>query len=143
MKLYQKGLAQSESETHGIGLPLPTNATMDHFETLQTQMIAMTALLQNQIHTSVDHVNSPPIALIENTPVQHHREAPLDLEQRLDEMLTQKIESSLTKRKDKRRQMILEEDLFAHEIMVVPLPKRFKQPMIESYDRVTDPLDHL
>ncbi|KAL2527119.1 Retrotransposon gag protein [Abeliophyllum distichum] len=58
-------------------------------------------------------------------------------------MLTQKIESALTKRKDKRRQMVLEEDPFAPEIMAVPLPKGFKQSMIESYDGVTDPLDHL
>ena len=39
--------------------------------------------------------------------------------------------------------MILEEDPFAPEIMAVPLPKGFKQPMIEAYDGVTDPLDHL
>ncbi|KAL2542725.1 Uncharacterized protein Adt_03703 [Abeliophyllum distichum] len=58
-------------------------------------------------------------------------------------MLTQKIESALTKRKDKRRQMVLEEDPFSLEIVAVPLPKGFKQPMIESYDGVTDPLDHL
>ncbi|KAL2485521.1 Retrotransposon gag protein [Abeliophyllum distichum] len=34
--------------------------------------------------------------------------------------------------------MVLEEDPFSPEIMFVPLPKGFKQPMI-----VTDPLDHL
>ncbi|KAL2506217.1 Integrase catalytic domain-containing protein [Abeliophyllum distichum] len=39
--------------------------------------------------------------------------------------------------------MVLEEDPFALEIMVVPLPKEFKQPMVESYDAVTNPLDHL
>ncbi|KAL2479689.1 Retrotransposon gag protein [Abeliophyllum distichum] len=39
--------------------------------------------------------------------------------------------------------MLLEEDPFAPEIMAVPLPKGFKQPMIESYDGVTNPLDHL
>ncbi|KAL2517763.1 Uncharacterized protein Adt_14010 [Abeliophyllum distichum] len=58
-------------------------------------------------------------------------------------MLTQKIETALTKRKDKRRQMVLEEDPFAPEIMVVPLSKGFKQLLIESYDGVTDPLDYL
>ncbi|KAL2524978.1 hypothetical protein Adt_10032 [Abeliophyllum distichum] len=72
-----------------------------------------------------DPVDRPP-------PLQHS--PTLDLERKLDEMLTQKIESALTKRKDKRRQMVLEEDPFAPEIMAVPLPKGFKQPMIESYD---------
>ncbi|XP_022868112.1 uncharacterized protein LOC111387761 [Olea europaea var. sylvestris] len=39
--------------------------------------------------------------------------------------------------------MVLEEDPFAPEIMAVPLPKGFKQPIIEAYDGVTNPLDHL
>ncbi|KAL2479322.1 Uncharacterized protein Adt_32288 [Abeliophyllum distichum] len=132
----------------------------------------MMTLLQNQIHTSADHVTSPPVDPTEHSPVQLSQEDPtapmadrgvphpsaqdpvdrppprphsptLDLERKLDEMLTQKIESSLTKRKDKRRQMVLEDDPFAPEIMAVPLPKGFNQPMIESYDGVTYPLDHL
>ncbi|KAL2506228.1 Uncharacterized protein Adt_21849 [Abeliophyllum distichum] len=67
----------------------------------------------------------------------------LDLEQKLDKMLTRKIKSACIKRNDKRIKMVLEEDPFVPEIMVVPLPKGFKQPMIESYDAVTNPLDHL
>lgn len=39
--------------------------------------------------------------------------------------------------------MVLEEDPFAPEIMVISLPTSFKQPMIEAYDGITDPLDHL
>ncbi|XP_022864838.1 uncharacterized protein LOC111384748 [Olea europaea var. sylvestris] len=39
--------------------------------------------------------------------------------------------------------MVLEEDPFASKIMTIPLPKGFKQPMIEAYDKVTDSLDHL
>ncbi|KAL2491682.1 RNA-directed DNA polymerase like [Abeliophyllum distichum] len=39
--------------------------------------------------------------------------------------------------------MVLEEDLFVPEIMVVPFPKGFKQLLIESYDGVIDPVDHL
>ncbi|XP_022888976.1 uncharacterized protein LOC111404395 [Olea europaea var. sylvestris] len=39
--------------------------------------------------------------------------------------------------------MVLEEEPFAPEIMVVPLPKGVKQPMIKAYDGVTNPLDHL
>ncbi|XP_022891892.1 uncharacterized protein LOC111406746 [Olea europaea var. sylvestris] len=57
--------------------------------------------------------------------------------------MTQKIDDVLTRRKDRRRQIVLEEDSFAPEIIAVPLPKGFKQPMIEVYDGVTDLLDHL
>ncbi|CAI9759472.1 unnamed protein product [Fraxinus pennsylvanica] len=66
-----------------------------------------------------------------------------DLERKIEEMMTQKIDDALTKRKDRRRQMVFEEDPFVHDIMSGPLPKGFKQPIIEAYDGVTDPLDHL
>ncbi|XP_022875682.1 uncharacterized protein LOC111394142 [Olea europaea var. sylvestris] len=61
----------------------------------------------------------------------------------MDEIMTQKIDDVISKRKDKRRQMVLKDDPFAPKIMAVPLLKGFKQPMIEAYDGVTDPLDHL
>ncbi|KAL2480439.1 hypothetical protein Adt_33415 [Abeliophyllum distichum] len=66
----EKTMAKLESETHSIGLPPPTYATVDKFETLQTHMTAMMALLNNQIHTSANHVSSLPIVPIENTHVQ-------------------------------------------------------------------------
>ncbi|KAL2474478.1 hypothetical protein Adt_35214 [Abeliophyllum distichum] len=68
--LSERIVVESESETHGMGLPPSTYVTVDQFETLQTQMTTMIALLQNQSHTSIDHVSLPPIAPIENTPVQ-------------------------------------------------------------------------
>ncbi|XP_022883099.1 uncharacterized protein LOC111399839 [Olea europaea var. sylvestris] len=61
----------------------------------------------------------------------------------MEEIMAQKIDDALSKRKDKRRHMVLEEDPFAPEIMAIPLPKGFKQPLIEAYDGVTDPLEHL
>ncbi|KAL2518968.1 Uncharacterized protein Adt_15215 [Abeliophyllum distichum] len=124
-------VAESKSETHGMEPPPPTYATVHQFETLQTQMTAMMTLLQSQIHTSADHVTSPPVDPAEHSLVQLLQEDPaapvadrgvphpsaqdpvdrppplphsptLDLERKLDEMLTQKIESALTKRNDKR-----------------------------------------
>ncbi|KAL2466252.1 Uncharacterized protein Adt_42103 [Abeliophyllum distichum] len=119
-------VAESESETHGMELPPPTYATEDP---------AAPVVDRGVPHPSAqDPVDQSP-------PLPHS--PTLDLERKLDEMLTKKIESALTKRKDKRRQIVLGEDPFAPEIMAVPLPKGFKQPMIESYDGVTDPLDHL
>ncbi|XP_022855997.1 uncharacterized protein LOC111377174 [Olea europaea var. sylvestris] len=61
----------------------------------------------------------------------------------MEEIMAQKIDDALSKRKDRQTQMVLEEDLFAPKIIAVPLPKGFKQPMIEAYDGVTNPLDHL
>ncbi|XP_022880800.1 uncharacterized protein LOC111398077 [Olea europaea var. sylvestris] len=77
------------------------------------------------------------------TVAQQPPQTMVDLERKMEEIMSQKIDDALSKRKDRRRQMVLEEDPFAPEIMAVPLPKSFKQPMIEAYDGVTDPLDHL
>ncbi|KAL2558983.1 hypothetical protein Fot_03722 [Forsythia ovata] len=66
----ERTVVESESETHGVGLPPPIYAIVDQFETLQTQMTAMMAFLHNQIHMSADHVSSPPIVPTENTLVQ-------------------------------------------------------------------------
>lgn len=50
----------------------------------------------------------------------------IDLKQRMEEIMTQKIDDASFERKDKHGQMVLEENLFAPEIMMVPLPKGFK-----------------
>lgn len=50
----------------------------------------------------------------------------VDLKQKMDEMMAWKIDNALSKRKDKLRQMVLEEDPFTPEIMAVSLPKSFK-----------------
>ncbi|KAL2519036.1 Ribonuclease H [Abeliophyllum distichum] len=47
-------------------------------------------------------------------------------------------------KKDSRQQsMVLEEDLFFLEVMTVPLPRDFKQPKMEKYDRSSNPVNHL
>lgn len=51
----------------------------------------------------------------------------IDLKCKKKEMIAQKIDDELFKRRDSRKQMALEEEnLFAPEIMVVLLPKGFK-----------------
>ncbi|KAL2554714.1 uncharacterized protein Fot_08333 [Forsythia ovata] len=47
----------------------------------------------------------------------------VSLEMKMEEMMAQKIDDALSKRKDRRRQMVLEEDPFAPEIMAVPCQK--------------------
>lgn len=67
----------------------------------------------------------------------------VDLECKMKEIMAQKINDALLKRNDGRRYMVLDKDPFTPGIMAVLLPKGFKQPMIEVYGRVTEPLDHI
>lgn len=57
--------------------------------------------------------------------------------------MAHKIDVALSKKTDRCRQMILEEDQFTHEIMAVSLSIEFKQPTIEAYDGVMDSLNSL
>lgn len=41
----------------------------------------------------------------------------------MEEMISQKIDDALSRRKDRLRQMVLKEDPFTLEIMATPLPK--------------------
>ncbi|KAL2512899.1 hypothetical protein Adt_18499 [Abeliophyllum distichum] len=66
----ERTVADSESETHGVGLPPHIYANVDQFETLQTQMTLMMTLLHNQIHVSADDVTSPLVNPAEHTHVQ-------------------------------------------------------------------------
>lgn len=66
-----------------------------------------------------------------------------DFECKIKEMMTQKIDNTLSRRNDRCKQMVLEKGPFAPKIIAVPLPKGFKYAMIEVYDGVTDPFDNL
>lgn len=44
----------------------------------------------------------------------------------MQEMMAQKIDDALSNRKDRLKQVVLEESPFVLEIMMVPLPKCFK-----------------
>ncbi|KAL2512933.1 hypothetical protein Adt_18533 [Abeliophyllum distichum] len=64
----ERSVVKLESKTHGVGLQPPTYATVDQFDTLQTQMKTMMALLQ--IHTISNHVSPPPIPFTEKNHVE-------------------------------------------------------------------------
>lgn len=57
--------------------------------------------------------------------------------------MAQKIIDVLSKRDDRHRKMVLEEDLFAREIMAVSLSKGFKQSIIKAFDGLMDLLIHM
>ncbi|KAL2475535.1 Retrotrans gag domain-containing protein [Abeliophyllum distichum] len=67
----------------------------------------------------------------------------LSLEQRLEEMMGHKITEAMSNKSSRQQSIVLEEDPFSLEVMVVPLPRDFKQPKMEKYDGFSDPIDHL
>ncbi|KAL2481922.1 Retrotrans gag domain-containing protein [Abeliophyllum distichum] len=67
----------------------------------------------------------------------------LILEQRLEEMMGGKIDEVMSNKSSRQQSMVLEEDPFSLEVMVVPLPRDFKQSKMEKYDGSSDPVDHL
>ncbi|KAL2505305.1 Uncharacterized protein Adt_20926 [Abeliophyllum distichum] len=58
-------------------------------------------------------------------------------------LMNHKIGEAIARMKDKCLQLVLEEDTFALEVMIVSLLKGFERLYIAKYDRTTDPLDHL
>ncbi|KAL2527149.1 hypothetical protein Adt_12203 [Abeliophyllum distichum] len=67
----------------------------------------------------------------------------LSLEQILEEMMGCKIVEAMSNKSSRQQSMVLEEDSFFLEVMVVPLPRDFKQPKMEKYDGSFDLVDHL
>ncbi|KAL2491129.1 Uncharacterized protein Adt_26757 [Abeliophyllum distichum] len=67
----------------------------------------------------------------------------LSLEQRLEELMDRKIAEALSSKSSRQQSMVLEEDHFSLEVMVVPLPRDFKQSKMEKYDGSSGPVDHL
>ncbi|KAL2475342.1 Uncharacterized protein Adt_36078 [Abeliophyllum distichum] len=67
----------------------------------------------------------------------------LSLKQRLEDMMGHKIAEAMSKKSSRQQSMVLEEDHFSLEMMVVPLPRDFKQLKMEKYDRSSDHVDHL
>ncbi|KAL2497808.1 Uncharacterized protein Adt_23358 [Abeliophyllum distichum] len=67
----------------------------------------------------------------------------LSIEQRLEELMGRKIVEAMSSKSSRQQSMVLEEDPFSLEVMVVPLPRDFKQPKMEKYDGSSDPVDHL
>ncbi|KAL2534425.1 Uncharacterized protein Adt_07776 [Abeliophyllum distichum] len=57
-------------------------------------------------------------------------------------MIGQKIAKTMSKKNSKQQFMVLEEDHFSPEVMVVLLPRDFEQPKMKKYDGSFDPVDH-
>ncbi|KAL2519023.1 Uncharacterized protein Adt_15270 [Abeliophyllum distichum] len=58
-------------------------------------------------------------------------------------MMGRKIAEAMSNKSSRQQSMVLEEDPFSLEVMVIPLPRDFKQPKMEKYHGSSDPVDHL
>ncbi|KAL2460098.1 Uncharacterized protein Adt_43518 [Abeliophyllum distichum] len=67
----------------------------------------------------------------------------LGFEQWLENMIGQDIADAMSKKSSRQQSLILEEDPFVLEVMVVPLTRDLEQPKMEKYDGSYDPTDHL
>lgn len=56
--------------------------------------------------------------------------------------MARKIDDVLSKRNDRSREMVLKEEPFVRKIMVGPSFERLQLAMIETFDGVTNPLNH-
>jgi len=74
----------------------------------------------------IPHVTQPTVEDLGAAGVAFSPRPKMDLERKMEGMMAQKIDDALTKMKDRRRQMVLDEDPFVPKIMAVPLLKSFK-----------------
>ncbi|KAL2506053.1 Uncharacterized protein Adt_21674 [Abeliophyllum distichum] len=58
-------------------------------------------------------------------------------------MMGWEIAKAMSKKSSKQQSMVLEEDPFVPEVMVVHLTRNFEQPKMEKYDRSSNLVDHL
>ncbi|KAL2485141.1 Reverse transcriptase domain-containing protein [Abeliophyllum distichum] len=57
-------------------------------------------------------------------------------------VLNEKVEEAIARRKSSGRPISIKEDPFTEDVMIVPLPLKFKESTVE-FDGTTDPIDHI
>ncbi|KAL2512929.1 Uncharacterized protein Adt_18529 [Abeliophyllum distichum] len=73
----------------------------------------------------------------EMTPTSHHL-----IPTNWESILNEKVEEAIARRKSRGRPISIKEEPFTEEVMNVPLPQKFKEP-IGEFDGTTDPIDHI
>ncbi|KAL2466740.1 Uncharacterized protein Adt_42591 [Abeliophyllum distichum] len=57
-------------------------------------------------------------------------------------VLNKKVDEAIARRKNRGRPISIKDDLFIEELMNIPLPLKFKEP-IDDFDGTNDPIDHI
>ncbi|KAL2501292.1 hypothetical protein Fot_35140 [Forsythia ovata] len=59
-----------------------------------------------------------------------------------ESFLNQKVDEAISRKKDEGRPTSIKEEPFTEEVMMVPLPSKFKEP-IDEFDGTSYPIDHI
>ncbi|KAL2453075.1 Uncharacterized protein Adt_45812 [Abeliophyllum distichum] len=99
--------------------------------------LAGDALPAMEIPPAVEVLPSETVQTHDATPTSRHS-IPVNWES----ILNDKVEEAIARRKSRVRPISIKEDPFTEEVMVVPLPPKFKEPTGE-FDGTGDPIDHI
>ncbi|KAL2518799.1 Uncharacterized protein Adt_15046 [Abeliophyllum distichum] len=132
-------------------------ATVEQIAILQNQMSTIMEMLQGMAGHSheqqatpaeeaprapeaapaVEVLPSETIHVNEMTSTSHHQ-----IPTNWESILNEKVEEAIARRKSRGRPITIKEEPFTEEVMNVPLPQKFKEP-IGEFDGTTDPIDHI
>ncbi|KAL2531805.1 Retrotrans gag domain-containing protein [Abeliophyllum distichum] len=145
------------------GQPQAQFATVEQVTILQNQLSTMMEMLSrmaSQTHASeippaaeAPPAADPPPAMeippaVEIPPsetVQTHDATPTSrhlIPGNWESILNEKVEEAIARRKNRVRPISIKEDPFTEDVMIVPLPAKFKEPTGE-FDGTGDPIDHI
>ncbi|KAL2549578.1 hypothetical protein Fot_11108 [Forsythia ovata] len=113
--------------------------TRQQFVVLQEQITTIMAMLQRTTAHLPPIVETPP-----NESMPTHASAPYvtAILSNFKRLLNQMIEEAIARRKNKGCLISIKEKLFTEEVMVVPLPLKFKE-LTDGFDGTTDLNDHI
>ncbi|KAL2499950.1 Uncharacterized protein Adt_25500 [Abeliophyllum distichum] len=90
-----------------------------------------------EILPAVEVLPSETVQTHDSTPSSRHS-IPVNWES----ILNDKVEEAIARRKNRVRPISIKEDPFTEDVMIVPLPPKFKEPTGE-FDGTGDPIDHI
>ncbi|KAL2480353.1 Uncharacterized protein Adt_33319 [Abeliophyllum distichum] len=90
-----------------------------------------------EIPPTVEVLPSETVQTHDATPTSRHS-IPVNWES----ILNDKVEEAIAQRKNRVRPISIKEDPFTEDVMIVPLPPKFKEPTGE-FDCTGDPIDHI
>ncbi|KAL2505506.1 Uncharacterized protein Adt_21127 [Abeliophyllum distichum] len=138
-------------------------ATVEQVIVLQDQLSTMMEMLSRMV--GPPHASEPPpaaeappvadappaveipptIEILPSETVQMHDAMPTSrhsIPVNWESILNDKVEEVIARRKNKVRPISIKEDPFTEDVMIVPLPPKFKEPTGE-FDGTDDPIDHI
>ncbi|KAL2461914.1 Uncharacterized protein Adt_45334 [Abeliophyllum distichum] len=113
-------------------------ATVEQVTVLQNQLSTMMEMLSRM--ASQPHASETPPAV----EVPRAGDAPpaMEIPPAVEVLPSETVEEAIARRKNRVRPISIKEDPFTEDVMIVPLPPKFKEPTGE-FDGTGDPIDHI